>query len=116
MTPFLIVTLGVPAPTAIGTDLVYATVTKMVGSVQHYRQQSVNLEVALFLGFGEYSGRSYRGVDPGVDKRLLRPRPGGRHNDDGDSGDPGRGRVVPDLPHFHARAVGWSPQHEPLGR
>lgn len=52
MTPFLIVTLGVPAPTAIGTDLIYATVTKMVGSVQHYRQRSVNLEVALFLGFG----------------------------------------------------------------
>jgi uncharacterized protein len=52
MTPFLVVTLGVPAPTAIGTDLVYATVTKSVGSVQHYRQNSVNLEVAVFLGLG----------------------------------------------------------------
>jgi uncharacterized membrane protein YfcA len=52
MTPFLVLTLGVPAPTAIGTDMVYATFTKMVGSVQHYRQQSVNLEVALFLGLG----------------------------------------------------------------
>jgi len=52
MTPFLIGVLGVPAPTAIGTDMVYATVTKMTGSVQHYRQRSVNLEVAIFLGLG----------------------------------------------------------------
>lgn len=52
MTPFLIAVMGVSAPTAIGTDMVYATVTKLVGSVQHYRQRSVNLEVALFLGIG----------------------------------------------------------------
>ena len=51
MTPFLL-SLGIPAPTAVGTDLVYATVTKMTGSVQHYRQRSVNLQVALFLGLG----------------------------------------------------------------
>jgi uncharacterized membrane protein YfcA len=51
MTPFLI-TIGMPAPTAIGTDMVYATVTKIVGSVQHYRQSSVNLEVAGFLALG----------------------------------------------------------------
>ncbi|QIN78625.1 TSUP family transporter [Rubrobacter marinus] len=52
MTPFLVITMGVPAPTAVGTDLVYATVTKVVGSVQHYRQRSVNLQVAVFLGLG----------------------------------------------------------------
>ena len=52
MTPFLVAVVGVPAPTAVGTDLVYATVTKLTGSVQHYRQRSVNLEVALFLGMG----------------------------------------------------------------
>src|SRR5215211_7581164 len=52
MTPFLIAVVGVPAPTAIGTDMVYATATKLAGSVQHYRQRSVNLEVALFLGLG----------------------------------------------------------------
>lgn len=52
MTPFLVAVMGVPAPTAVGTDLVYATVTKLTGSVQHYRQRSVNLEVALFLGLG----------------------------------------------------------------
>src|SRR5919107_6403936 len=52
MTPFLVVTMGVPAPTAVGTDLVYATATKLAGSAAHYRQRSVNLEVALFLGLG----------------------------------------------------------------
>ena len=52
MTPFLIAVLGVPAPTAVGTDMVFATATKMTGSVQHYRQRSVNLEVAIFLGLG----------------------------------------------------------------
>ena len=52
MTPFLVAGLGVPAPTAVGTDLTFATLTKLTGSMQHYRQQSVNLEVALFLGLG----------------------------------------------------------------
>ncbi|BBL78393.1 UPF0721 transmembrane protein [Rubrobacter xylanophilus] len=52
MTPFLMTAVGVPAPTAIGTDMIYATVTKLTGSLQHYRQRSVNLEVALFLGMG----------------------------------------------------------------
>jgi uncharacterized membrane protein YfcA len=52
MTPFLIAVMQLPAPTAIGTDMIYATVTKMTGSVQHYRQRSVNLEVAFFLGLG----------------------------------------------------------------
>ena len=51
MTPFLL-SLGVAAPTAVGTDLVYATITKLTGSVLHYRQRSVNLEVAIFLALG----------------------------------------------------------------
>lgn len=52
MTPFLITVVGVPAPTAVGTDMVYATVTKLTGSIQHYRQRSINIEVAVFLGLG----------------------------------------------------------------
>jgi uncharacterized membrane protein YfcA len=52
MTPFLVAVMGVSAPTAIGTDMVFATLTKFTGSVQHYRQQSVNLEIAIFLGLG----------------------------------------------------------------
>jgi len=52
MTPFLLAVVGVPAPTAVGTDMVFATMTKFTGSLQHYRQQSVNLEIAIFLGLG----------------------------------------------------------------
>ncbi|MDQ4127732.1 MAG: sulfite exporter TauE/SafE family protein [Actinomycetota bacterium] len=52
MTPFLVTVVGVPPATAVGTDMVFATLTKLTGSVQHYRQRSVNLEVALFLGLG----------------------------------------------------------------
>jgi uncharacterized protein len=52
MTPFLIAVMGVSAPTAVGTDMVFATMTKFTGSLQHYRQQSVNLEIAIFLGLG----------------------------------------------------------------
>jgi uncharacterized membrane protein YfcA len=51
MTPFLL-SIGVPAPTAVGTDLTFATLTKLTGSFQHFRQNSVNLEIALFLGLG----------------------------------------------------------------
>ena len=52
MTPFLVAVVGVPAPTAVGTDMVFATATKLTGSVQHYRQRSVNPEIAVFLGVG----------------------------------------------------------------
>ncbi len=52
MTPFLVAVMGVPAPAAVGTDLTFATLTKFTGCLQHYRQQSVNLEIAIFLGLG----------------------------------------------------------------
>lgn len=51
MSPFLL-GIGVPAPTAIGTDLVYATITKLVGSTQHYRMKSINFPVVGFLALG----------------------------------------------------------------
>ena len=52
MTPFLVAVVGVPAPTAVGTDLTFATLTKLTGSFQHFRQRTVNLELAVFLGMG----------------------------------------------------------------
>ena len=51
MSPFLLA-LGLPAPTAVGTDLVYATITKLTGSVQHYRQHSINFQVVKFMALG----------------------------------------------------------------
>jgi uncharacterized membrane protein YfcA len=52
MTPFLVGVMGVPAPTAVGTDLTFATLTKLTGSFQHFRQRTVNVELAVFLGLG----------------------------------------------------------------
>lgn len=51
MSPYLLA-IGIPAPTAIGTDLVFATITKLVGSTQHYRLKSINFQVVLFLALG----------------------------------------------------------------
>ncbi len=51
MSPFL-VSLGLPAPMAVGTDLVYATITKLTGSVQHYRMRQINFRVVGFMALG----------------------------------------------------------------
>src|SRR5919199_409252 len=51
MSPFLLA-IGVPAPTAVGTDLMYATITKLAESVQHYRQHSINFQLVKFMALG----------------------------------------------------------------
>src|SRR5918912_2747501 len=51
LSPFLLA-IGVPDPTAVGTDLMYATITKFAGSVQHYRQHSINFQLVKFLALG----------------------------------------------------------------
>lgn len=52
MTPFLILVMGLHPVTAIGTDLVFAFVTKSVGAVQHRLQRTVWLRPAFFLSLG----------------------------------------------------------------
>ncbi|GAB7388566.1 sulfite exporter TauE/SafE family protein [Bacillaceae bacterium] len=49
MTPLLIFFFGVPPATAIGTDLVYAGITKLFGFVQHLRQRTVDLFTVRWL-------------------------------------------------------------------
>jgi uncharacterized membrane protein YfcA len=51
MTPLLIA-LGLPAPKAVGTDLIYSAVTKSLGTVSHARRQHVDWKVALWLAAG----------------------------------------------------------------
>jgi uncharacterized protein len=46
MTPFLILVLGTKPIVAVGTDLVYGAVTKIVGAVIHWRQGTVDLRLA----------------------------------------------------------------------
>ena len=52
MTPLLVLGLGMPATAAIGTDLAYSTLTKLVGAWQHWRQGSVDLRVVRALAIG----------------------------------------------------------------
>lgn len=52
MTPILVLLLGMPPTLAVGTDLAYSTVTKAVGSVQHFRQRQVRFGPALWIALG----------------------------------------------------------------
>jgi len=56
MTPLLIVFCGVRPVVAVGTDLVYASLTKWVGALQHLRQKTVNVSFAMWLGMGSVPG------------------------------------------------------------
>ena len=51
MTPLLIV-LGLPAPKAVGTDLIYSALTKSLGTAAHARRGHVDWAVALWLAVG----------------------------------------------------------------
>lgn len=55
MTPILL-TLGIPAPIAIGTDLCYAAITKSGGIIAHQRQKNINWDVVFFLSTGSIPG------------------------------------------------------------
>ncbi len=52
MTPLLILAFGVQPTTAVGTDLAYATITKVVGASQYVRQGHVNYPYIRWLAVG----------------------------------------------------------------
>jgi uncharacterized membrane protein YfcA len=52
MTPILITVFGIPASTAVGTDLVYAAITKAFGAARHTQLKNVNRELALWMATG----------------------------------------------------------------
>jgi uncharacterized membrane protein YfcA len=56
MAPFLILILGVQPVTAVGTDLVYGAVTKIIGSWVHLKQGTVDLPVVWKLATGSVPG------------------------------------------------------------
>ena len=55
MTPALIF-LGISPRVAIGTDLLYAAVTRLLGSGLHFRKGNVNTHLAVFLLLGSIPG------------------------------------------------------------
>jgi uncharacterized membrane protein YfcA len=56
MTPLLILLFGTHAPTAVGTDLLYATVTKSAGSLVHGRNRNVDWRIVGRLAAGSVPG------------------------------------------------------------
>ncbi len=52
MTPLLILIFGTAPSTAIGTDIFYSAITKMVGSWRHLKMRTVNLELVRWLAYG----------------------------------------------------------------
>ncbi|MBN3564445.1 sulfite exporter TauE/SafE family protein [Aliamphritea spongicola] len=56
MTPMLILGFGVPVVTAVSTDLAYAAITKLAGSVAYARQRLVAWRVVILLLCGSVPG------------------------------------------------------------
>jgi uncharacterized membrane protein YfcA len=52
MTPILITVFGIPPTTAVGSDLIYAAITKMFGAARHHQLKNVNKELGLWMGAG----------------------------------------------------------------
>ncbi|MBK8086248.1 MAG: sulfite exporter TauE/SafE family protein [Devosia sp.] len=52
MTPMLILLFGVHPATAVGTDLLFAAITKAAGTLVHGANRNVDWKVVLTLGFG----------------------------------------------------------------
>lgn len=55
LTPILIF-IGFNPSIAVGTDLVYNSITKLFGAWQHLRQKTVQLKIALFFAMGSLPG------------------------------------------------------------
>lgn len=51
LTPVLVL-LGISPSIAVGTDLAYNSLTKFFGSLQHWRQKTVNLKLVKYLAIG----------------------------------------------------------------
>jgi uncharacterized membrane protein YfcA len=56
MTPLLILVIGVKPVVAIGTDLLYAAITKTLGGWRHLRQGTVDLGISWWLASGSVPG------------------------------------------------------------
>lgn len=55
LTPFLLL-IGIHPTVAVGTDLVYNSITKFFGVVQHWSQKTINLKFVKYLSVGSVPG------------------------------------------------------------
>jgi uncharacterized membrane protein YfcA len=68
MTPLLVLLFGVSPQTAVGTDLLYAAITKIAGSAVHGWRETVDWKIVRRLAMGS--------IPAAVVTLLLLPRPG----------------------------------------
>jgi hypothetical protein len=52
MTPLLVLFIGTPPMTAVGTDLVYGAVTKTVGGIKHWQQKTIDVVLSKWMALG----------------------------------------------------------------
>ena len=52
MTPLLVLFLNPPPVIAVGTDLAYGAVTKTVGGIKHWRQQTIDFAISGWMALG----------------------------------------------------------------
>ena len=57
MTPLLVLLFGFHPATAVGTDLLYASVTKTVGTAVHGTRKTVEWGIVLLLAVGQRARR-----------------------------------------------------------
>ncbi|MBS4194939.1 sulfite exporter TauE/SafE family protein [Lederbergia citri] len=55
LTPTLML-IGINPVVAVGTDLLYNSVTKLFGTIQHWRQKTIKGRLVLYLSFGSIPG------------------------------------------------------------
>lgn len=56
VTPMLMLIFQIPASVAIGSDVVAATLMKVVGGFKHWKQQTVDIEIVKWLALGSVPG------------------------------------------------------------
>ena len=52
MTPLLVLFVGTPPVTAVGTDLAYGAVTKTVGAWKHWKQNTIDVSLSMWMAIG----------------------------------------------------------------
>jgi uncharacterized membrane protein YfcA len=56
MTPLLVLVMGVKPVLAVGTDLIYSSVTKAFGTIVHLRQKTPDVGISLRMAWGSVPG------------------------------------------------------------
>ncbi len=81
ITPMLIFVFQVPPSVAVSSDVVAATLMKLVGSVKHWQQQTLDTEIIKWLAMGSVSSSlvgvrilhlTRQSCEYNLDKILLR--------------------------------------------